>query len=116
MPRTRGVMHRARSSSRSWRRPTAPAACSAPPRHTAPPTHYPEPALGRSLRVTRWAMRVVGFVIPVHTPLPDVAVQVVQAEVVGRVRTHPRGLVQDSARGTAPVRVAAVEVGLLRGE
>src|SRR5262249_61492743 len=59
---------------------------------------------------------VVASVVPVPTPLPDVAVPVVQPEGIGVDRADRRGLIAGFALGCATVGGAAVEVSLGRGE
>src|SRR5262249_52391340 len=60
----------------------------------APAPDHPIPAIRRTRRVLLRAFPVVVLPVPVGTPLPDVAVHVVQTKDVRPVRTHWTGSIQ----------------------
>src|SRR5262245_44667394 len=79
-----------------------------------PAPQYPAVARGRALRVDDGTVLVVEPLVAVGAPLPDVAVHVMKPPDVGGVGADRGGVADGGPELDRAVRVAAVEVGLVR--
>src|SRR5262245_54319274 len=78
----------------------------------APATAAHHAAITR--RRTRWVFRrtllLVVLAVPIEAPFPDIAVQVVQPQSVGRIRADRRGPFEECAARRPTIRIIAIEI------